>query len=185
MLSRNLQGSFLWRTNKQASLDDSKIWCPLVIFVHCFLVRVCLWMLACFLMWQKNLITLFFGSIGVVFWKWVQPTFKPNIQNLTNIFHLIYFQLYAWKCIILFSSLNTFKYWAFLTPITTHKNSIPFEYLKKPNTISQDWKFEHKTFLNIDSHTCNHSSMLRSTRQTFNYRMMFNERHLDYPYNHW
>jgi hypothetical protein len=118
----------------------------------------------------------------LVLWKWVQPTFKPNIQNLTNIFHLIYFQLYAWKCIILVSSLNTFKYWVFLTPITTLKNNVPFEYLKKPNTISQDWKFEHKTFfLNIDSHTCNHSSMVICTRLTFNYRMMFNEGHLNDP----
>jgi hypothetical protein len=176
MLSTNLQGSLFWRTNKHASLEDSKIWCPLVIVVHSFLVRVCLWMLACSLMWKKNLITKHpFESIGVVLWKWVQPTFKPNIQNLTNIFHIIYFQIYAWKCVIIVSSLNTFKYWVFLTPITTHKNNIPFEYLKKPNTISQDWTFEHKTFLNIDSHTCNHSSMLICTRLTFNYQMMFNE----------
>jgi hypothetical protein len=65
-------------------------------------------------------------------------------------------------------------------PITTHKNTIPFEYFKTINTISQDLLFGHNTFLNIDSHACNNSPPLVYTSLMFAYQVMFNGEHV-YP----
>jgi hypothetical protein len=64
--------------------------------------------------------------------------------------------------------------------ITTHKNNIPFEYTKTINTISQDQLFGHNTFLNIDSHACNHSPTLVYTSLMFASQVMFNGGHI-YP----
>jgi len=65
-------------------------------------------------------------------------------------------------------------------PIIANKNNIPFGYFKKLNTIFQDQMFNHKTFLKIDPHTCNHLPKLVCTILMFGYQVMFNGGHL-YP----
>jgi len=121
---------FFWRTQRFDVLWWFWFFIPLLRF------KVDLWAIACFLMQQTNphnqtpslnLLVLFcenefnatrkpniaFEEITCIFLKLFQntPIIKLKRSKLDyNVFHLICFQLYVWKCIIPLPSPNIFKH---------------------------------------------------------------------------
>lgn len=100
-----------------------------------------------------------------------------------NVFHLICFQLYVWKCMIPLPSPNIFKHnlmifiFLILNFSHTHNYTQKWHFIwipSKPNTISHDQGFSRKAFLNIDPMDVTiHSPTLVCTRSTFDYWVMF------------
>jgi hypothetical protein len=92
------------------------------------------------------------------------------------------FSIICMKNVLFLSHLQTdldiivifWKNWVSPTPITTHKNNIPFGYLKKLNIYFETKCSVILPFLNIDLHACDHSPTLVCTKLMFDYHVMFN-----------